>query len=99
MRTVGRWRGPSGPPVPVWDLIRTDLISLFLLGISGRPWDRGLPVGRALEVDTCERPEAWKGAARGALATSHLLSRAWVQILVQPQESTQSQRASCLLQP
>lgn len=37
MRAVGRWRGPSGPLVPVWDLIKTDLISLFLLETSAGP--------------------------------------------------------------
>lgn len=59
MRTVGRWQGPSGPPVPVWDLIGTDLISLFLLEISGRPHpqDQGPRVGWAPDGDTCGRPE------------------------------------------
>lgn len=40
MRAVGRWQGPSGPQVPVCDLIKADLISLFLLESSGRPHPR-----------------------------------------------------------
>lgn len=53
MKAAGRWRGPSGPPVPVCDLIKTDLISLFLLEISDRPHTRtrGLHAGWALDLD------------------------------------------------
>ena len=54
MRAVGRWRGPSGPPVLVWDLIKTDLISLFLPETSAGPilpHDQGLQVDWALGSD------------------------------------------------
>lgn len=42
-------------PIPVRDLIKTDLISLFLLEISGRPHPRIR--GCVLDVDTRVLPE------------------------------------------
>ena len=86
MRAAGRWHGPSGPPVPVCDLIKTDLMSLFLLEISGRAHHRrtrGCMWAGAPDVNTCERPEVYKDAGRAALITSHLLFHARVQPLGQ----------------